>query len=89
MERQVEARESPVDRNSTLMVINKTFCVEARESPVDRNVTQYCDWCLLARRGSREPCGSKSALGAGNHPAASVEARESPVDRNYLTGRDR
>ena len=56
----VEARESLVDRNCPGKDHLLLLDVEARESLVDRNTCGAGNSRHFARRGSREPCGSKS-----------------------------
>ena len=56
----VEARESLVDRSLHYQILMDMFQVEARESLVDRSLNNMDSVVYIARRGSREPCGSKS-----------------------------
>ena len=61
----VEARESLVDRNYCDTGAEYSVNVEARESLVDRNNLIFNLHFAGERRGSREPCGSKSIRIAG------------------------
>ena len=58
--------------------------VEARESLVDRRKGRSAEPSLYARRGSREPCGSKAVFWATACQIGAVEARESLVDRRLI-----
>ena len=82
----VEARESLVDWNMILSKALLVKYVEARESLVDWNSLQWSFINFVTSRGSREPCGLKSAYKSAAWSGQSVEARESLVDWNITCG---